>query len=135
MITINYIGYVTEKMQVQKKASYLERKKKKINVFPWKRRRNNNEQMGKVVGYRIRTNVQRVKPQRLCYKIVSGKPAQQIAVKGALVNICFQQKKANIMAPTIPGIILRSLFAQANVRHTFPVSAGILGSLLIWSTS
>lgn len=29
MITINYIGYVTEKMQVQKKASYLERKKKK----------------------------------------------------------------------------------------------------------
>lgn len=40
-------------------------------------------------------------------------------------------KKANIMAPTIPGILPSSLFAQLiPVRCTFPVSAEILGSWL-----
>lgn len=37
------------------------------------------------------------------------------------------------MAPAVLGILPRSLFAQANASCTGPVSAGILGSLLIWS--
>lgn len=37
------------------------------------------------------------------------------------------------MAPAVLGILPRRLFAQANVSCTGPLSAGILGSLFIWS--
>lgn len=73
-----------------------------------------------------------MKPQRLCCKIVSQAGwLWRLTVKGAVVNICFQQKRQISWHQPFQAFYQEvSLLKLIPVRCTFPVSAEILGSWL-----
>lgn len=89
--------------------------------------------MGKGVCYRNQDwYTKTVKPQRLCYKIVSQASwLWLLTVKGAVVDICFQQKRQISWHQQFQAFYQEvSLPKLIPVRCTFPVSAEILGSWL-----